>query len=286
MEPSSQPGFRDTVSALVEGLLASCATAPELQPPFDDVTQFICEQQAQLPDYLRTPMKTATSLFDILGWPAGARFRRQSLDRRERQIAAWKNSSIGFKRDLMRYFEGLATYGLYSPLEAKGAPDEGQKGEMGQMGRMDNVIQRPADALRADIVVIGSGPGGAITACLLAEAGREVLLIEEGPFLPLDSCTPFSREELRQKYRNGGQTFAFGPNKISYAEGRCVGGGSEINSGLYHRTPPEILEQWQKQFRVENLSEKEMAPHFRGLRTGFVRRNASGKSARRRAQAA
>ena len=43
-----------------------------------------------------------------------------------------------------------------------------------------------------------------------------------------------------QKYRNGGQTVALGRNKIAYVEGRCVGGGSEINSGLYHRTPPEV----------------------------------------------
>ena len=48
--------------------------------------------------------------------------------------------------------------------------------------------------LRAGIVVVGSGPGGAVTACTLAEAGRDVLLVEEGPFLPLESCSPFSVE--------------------------------------------------------------------------------------------
>ena len=65
-----------------------------------------------------------------------------------------------------------------------------------------------------------------------------MLLIEEGDYLSLASCAPFSRDEMVQKYRNGGQTVALGANKISYVEGRCVGGGSEINSGLYHRTPP------------------------------------------------
>src|SRR5213078_3578674 len=97
----------------------------------------------------------------------------------------------------------------------------------------------PANELRAEIVVVGSGPGGAITACLLAEAGREVLLIEEGQFLPLESCAPVSQDELEQKYRNGGQIVALGWNKIAYVEGCCVGGGSEINSGFYHRTPPD-----------------------------------------------
>ncbi len=101
-----------------------------------------------------------------------------------------------------------------------------------------------------------------MTACLLAEAGREVVLIEEGSHLPLDSCAPFSREEMVQKYRNGGLTVALGRTKVAYVEGRCVGGGSEINSGLHHRTPPEILERWRKDFEIETLSEADLLPHF------------------------
>ena len=65
-----------------------------------------------------------------------------------------------------------------------------------------------------------------------------------------------------QKYRNGGQTVAMGANKVAYVEGRCVGGGSEINSGLYHRTPPDILETWRREFRVDGLTEEELRPHF------------------------
>jgi choline dehydrogenase-like flavoprotein len=116
--------------------------------------------------------------------------------------------------------------------------------------------------INCEIAVIGSGPGGAITACLLAEAGRDVLLIEEGDFLPLESCTPFSQQEMIQKYRNGGLTAAFGNPKIQYVEGRCVGGGSEINSGLYHRIPTELLEDWQTEFEVDGLTETDLKPHF------------------------
>ncbi len=71
---------------------------------------------------------------------------------------------------------------------------------------LPNVITPVADSLRAEIAVIGSGPGGAVTAALLADAGRDVLLIEEGPNLSLNSAAHFSREEIVQKYRNGGIT--------------------------------------------------------------------------------
>jgi len=88
------------------------------------------------------------------------------------------------------------------------------------------------------------------------------VLFEEGRHFGLDSCRPFALEEMLQKYREGGITVALGRNKIAYVEGRCVGGGSEINSGLYHRTPPEILERWRREFEVDGLTDADLRPHF------------------------
>ncbi len=114
----------------------------------------------------------------------------------------------------------------------------------------------------AEIVVIGSGPGGAVTSAVCAETGRSVILIEEGESLPLQSAPHFSGEEILQKYRNAGITVAFGKAKIAYVEGRCVGGGSEINRGLYHRTPADILEKWRAKFNVAGLLPEDLTPHF------------------------
>jgi choline dehydrogenase-like flavoprotein len=270
MEVQGKLWFHDTVSALVYSLAQHHANSATLQPPFNDLTQFILKQHSQMPDYLRAPMLAATLGFDWFGLlHDGSRFHVQRPETRSRQIAAWKNSKLSFKRDLIRYFESLAALALYSRGAHEIGRDAFHRGpdfremEPDAVERVPpNVIAVPPAELRAEIVVIGSGPGGAITACLLAEAGRDVLLIEEGQFLPLDSCEPFSKDEMLQKYRNGGQTVAMGKNKIAYVEGRCVGGGSEINSGLYHCTPPEILERWRKEFLVEALGEDDLSPHF------------------------
>jgi choline dehydrogenase-like flavoprotein len=253
MCPIIANSFHDTVSALAYSLARPHQITPELSPPHNDLTRFILTQHAQMPDYLRGPMQLATLAFGATG------FHRQTPEVRAKKIAAWKSSKLGFERDLIRYFESLATLALYSRAERR-SPD--RPGAETGIQRADSEIGAPPHELRAEIVVIGSGPGGAITACLLAEAGRDVLLIEEGAHLPLNSCAPFSTDEMLQKYRNGGQTVALGKNKINYVEGRCVGGGSEINSGLYHRTPPEILERWRKEFQVEALAEKDLLPHF------------------------
>ena len=258
MGAAANPRFHDAVSALAYALAQPHApvTGTELQPPYNDLTRFILRQHADLPDYLRLPLKAATLGFDLCSCPTtAALFHTRPLPRRQRQIGAWKKSRLSFRRDLMRYFESLAVFALYSRGEAAVS-------QTPENPSADQLLSQPPHELKCEIAVVGSGPGGAITACLLAESGRNVLLIEEGPYLPLESCPAFSQQEMLQKYRNGGQTVAFGSNKISYVEGRCVGGGSEINSGLYHRTPPEILETWRRQFQVEALTEKDLDPHF------------------------
>jgi choline dehydrogenase-like flavoprotein len=115
--------------------------------------------------------------------------------------------------------------------------------------------------LRTEVLVIGAGPGGATTAAHLAEAGRQVLILEEGPEDP-EYCPPFSRDEMERRYRNGGITVAMGATNVNYVEARCIGGGSEINSGLYHRTPAPVLERWADLYGVRELSEDDLMPHF------------------------
>jgi choline dehydrogenase-like flavoprotein len=251
-----RPGIHDVVSALAYSLAAEQAgSSGPLGPPYNDVVQFVLRQHARMSDPLQAPLAAVTHGFDWLGLLHGLeRFRHQSPERRRRQIETWRNSRLGFQRDFIRFYESLVTLALHSrtvtsDTEAQGSLSAG-------------VVTEPKDELRCEIAVVGSGPGGSITACLLAESGRDVLLIEEGPFASLESTPAFSVCEMEQKYRNGGLTVAMGQTKIAYVEGRCVGGGSEINSGLYHRTPPEILDQWRREFEVEALSESDLRPHF------------------------
>ncbi len=77
--------FHDTVSALAYSLAQPHAGAPERQDPFNDLTQFILRQHANLPDYLRTPMLAATMGFDGLGVLRGGKcFHRQRREQRQR----------------------------------------------------------------------------------------------------------------------------------------------------------------------------------------------------------
>lgn len=105
-----------------------------------------------------------------------------------------------------------------------------------------------------EILVIGSGAGGAVTASRLAEAGREVTVVEEGPWIDPDAMVPFGLDEFVAKYRHRGASAALGLPPVQYAEGCCVGGSTEINSGLWHRLPLEFTEEWQRTYDIDEFT--------------------------------
>jgi hypothetical protein len=116
--------------------------------------------------------------------------------------------------------------------------------------------------LQAGAVVIGSGAGGAVTAHTLAAAGVSAIVLEEGLRHGLDAYGAPAPEAMRRLYRRRGMTPLMGAVPIGFVEGCCVGGSTEINSGFWHRTPPESLLRWRAQFDVQDASPESLEPHF------------------------
>jgi choline dehydrogenase-like flavoprotein len=115
--------------------------------------------------------------------------------------------------------------------------------------------------LGTDVLVVGSGAGGAFTAAALAAAGRVVTVVEEGPWVDPDAHEPFSLAEMIAKYRHRGAGAALGNPVIAYAEGRCVGGSTEINSGLYHRLPDHLAVEWQARYDIDEFAAAALASY-------------------------
>ncbi len=120
--------------------------------------------------------------------------------------------------------------------------------------------------LEADVVVVGSGAGGAVVATLLAEAGHRVVVLEEGPYVPLAEYRHMRpSQHLRKVWRDGGMSVAIGVGNtptINVTMGRCIGGSSMLTGGVCFRTPDRILDMWVKQRGLIGLGPKEMEPHF------------------------
>ncbi|HEY6760220.1 MAG TPA: GMC family oxidoreductase N-terminal domain-containing protein [Baekduia sp.] len=112
--------------------------------------------------------------------------------------------------------------------------------------------------LRAQHLVVGSGAGGALTAARLAEAGQDVLVLEEGAWVDPDGVEMFSLEQMALQYRHAGVSPALGVPPVTYAEGCCVGGGTEVNSGLYHLAGEELVARWRAGWQVDGLTVDEL----------------------------
>jgi choline dehydrogenase-like flavoprotein len=111
-----------------------------------------------------------------------------------------------------------------------------------------------------DVVVVGSGAGGAVAAAILAEAGLDVIVLEAGPYLDRTSYPDEPLEALTALYREGGLTVAEGLPSIPVPVGRAVGGTTVINSGTCFRAPDSKLADWRERLGIEWATD--LAPDY------------------------
>lgn len=125
----------------------------------------------------------------------------------------------------------------------------------------------------ADVVVIGSGIGGATAAMVLAEAGKRVIVLEQGGYYtglvdPIDPSRP-GRGTLDQREddmfaridgERGLATSTDGRVPLSF--GRCVGGASVHYWADSYRAPADRLAQWEREHGLEGFGSDDLAPYF------------------------
>lgn len=116
--------------------------------------------------------------------------------------------------------------------------------------------------LETDVCVVGSGAGGAVTAKELREAGRDVILLEEGGHFTRKDFNRDLFDMMRMMYRDGGGMAALGIPPVLLPMGRTVGGTTTINSGTCFRTPEKVLRHWGADLGVPEVSPTEMDRFF------------------------
>jgi choline dehydrogenase-like flavoprotein len=94
----------------------------------------------------------------------------------------------------------------------------------------------------ADFVVVGSGAAGASAALVLAEAGRDVIVLEEGPEVRDEDRGLGPHEALMRLFRDRGTQVAIGKSVIPVLQGRCVGGTTVVNGAIVWRLPEDAYD--------------------------------------------
>ncbi|MBL8920094.1 MAG: GMC family oxidoreductase N-terminal domain-containing protein [Myxococcaceae bacterium] len=147
---------------------------------------------------------------------------------------------------------------------------------------LEAVSLADGETLECDVVIVGTGAGGAPLAHSLARNGHAVLLLEEGPFFSRKDFTGRSMETMRRMYRNAGVTVAFGNTAIPVPIGRGVGGTTLINSGTCFRVPSKVLADW-REAGLQAFTDDALSAHYeeveRFLEVGPSSKAALGKPA-------
>ncbi len=205
----------------------------------------IAHHQNKMPDFLSFGLKTVATLFYFKIFLQKFFIFENSI---EPTLIKARKSRLSVFRSLIRFHDSLF--------------------------EVANVIEKDSNYFKSppnlsynkindfDFIIIGSGPGGAVSASKLVNAGYKTAIIERGRIISENSIKPFSYSEMLNRYRCGGITTTLGNCNISYVEGDTWGGGSEINSGLYHRTPPDVLRDWKNKFGLKNVEMQDLEKYF------------------------
>src|SRR6266851_5756110 len=116
---------------------------------------------------------------------------------------------------------------------------------------------------RADVIVIGSGFGGSVTACRLAEHGYRVVVLERGrrwspATYPRKAMDPWIYDP-RDPARFHGWIDLRLFRQMAVAQGAGVGGGSLIYANILVEPKPELFEDgWPPEITLEGL-----APYYK-----------------------
>src|SRR4029453_10554845 len=108
----------------------------------------------------------------------------------------------------------------------------------------------------------GPGAGGATAAARLRDAGRDVLMVEEGGLHRTETFTTDPATMIRRLYRDAGTSMILGNPPLILGGGRCVGGSTVINGGMSWRTPEPVLTRWERDLGLEGLGPRGLEPYF------------------------
>jgi choline dehydrogenase-like flavoprotein len=112
--------------------------------------------------------------------------------------------------------------------------------------------------LECDVVVVGSGAGGAVAALNLALAGQRVVVLEAGPEIRPEDMTRDAPRFLARYFWEGGLRLIGGTTQSPSLQARCLGGGTVVNSAIMLKLPDWVREEWAADTGIDWLNGPEL----------------------------
>ncbi|HEV7399515.1 MAG TPA: GMC family oxidoreductase [Solirubrobacterales bacterium] len=228
-----------------------------------DVSGPVAELLGSVSPRVLSRIRLGLHAFELLPFPW--RFSRLELTAREDFLRRMEGSRLGIYHELLLMGKVFATLGYAVTPEVEErigfkASCRLADGSRPEPGGPLGDTEPPGEGEECDVVIVGSGAGGAVAAATLAEAGLDVIVLEAGRSFNRENYPDDPLEAISSLYRDGGLTIAEGRPQIPIPVGRAVGGTTVVNSGTCFRAPQPVLEDWRDRFGIDWTGE--LGPHF------------------------
>ncbi len=256
----SPSAFRAAL-ALAEAMLPGSARIP----PADERTVLRAESLVRhFHPSAVIPLGVAVRMLDGAALlQTGRRFHKLDVTRQQELLRTWTTSPI-----LRGPLHALSTLLKFAHFDSKRV----YEAQGGRYKAVQNVerprhfsqIHRAAswegeDVVECDVVVVGTGAGGAVVGRELAERGHAVVFVEEGEHYTREAFNGSAIRAHGVFYRN---VMVLGNAPFPTFIGRMLGGSTAVNGATSLRTPPWVLDEWCARLGTDELSPDAMKPMF------------------------
>ncbi|MDQ3034289.1 MAG: GMC family oxidoreductase [Myxococcota bacterium] len=215
-----------------------------------------------LPQVAKVLGKIAQTFDHLAIARTGRRFRDLGADKQEAVLRGWENDPV--LRSPLQILQFAIKFGHFDRehVYAKLGGKLNVVTKLEQPRWLEQVVRAETyeDAeVECEVVVVGTGAGGAVVGRELADRGYAVCFVEEGQLHRRDAFTGSSLKTHKEFYRGG---MAVGNNLFPVFMGRLVGGSTAVNGGTCFRTPASVLDRWCEELRTDEFTRERMAPYF------------------------
>ncbi|HEV8399613.1 MAG TPA: GMC family oxidoreductase [Gemmatimonadales bacterium] len=175
---------------------------------------------------------------------------------RERYLRGWATSRLPPRRKAFQALKRLVSVTHYTtPGAARALGYPGAPGPPPPVPKPLRPLAITRDTtLTCDVVVVGSGAGGAVVAAELAAAGKDVVVLEKGAYRNEADFTQQEGDGLERLYDAGG-LLATRDLSLVILQGATLGGGTVVNYTTSFATPESVRDEWAREHGL---------PHFTG----------------------
>ena len=182
---------------------------------------------------------------------------------RERYLAGWSTSRLALRRSAYQAFKKLLCFLAFAdpgemgtnPLWRSIGYDPPIEAVTPDPTPIRPLVLSPTDdpvELEADVVIAGSGAGGGVMAAELARAGRSVVVLEAGPFIPEPEMPTDELTAFDLMYLDHGLTATW-DGAISILAGAVVGGGTTVNWMTCIPPQADVRREWARDHGLDGF---------------------------------